>query len=463
MANFQFRPIYDTLENILDNTYPSIEGQVFFATDVNKVFVDVDGHRAAQTQLSSINVLNQNISEVFQQGVKGFEGQILVGKSGDGYRLFFVDLNSVAHNLTFTAEKLGDLTERASYQGGALSYAGNWGPGRSYIADRLRTSVVKFNGDYYYAVESHTSGATFAGDAAKWSKFSIQFESVATGLLLAENAVITKQLILGQEGTDQGTIRSANATAFNTGNGFFLTNANGGTLRVGNPSGNQMVWDGSALSITGAINTTSGTIGGFSIGSTAITAGTGTSGVGMSPDAGAGISFWAGNTTPNFAPFRVTRTGILTASQADISGTITATSGTISSFTIESDKLLTTGMAIVPTSTPAFTFPTIRMSNNSAWLVNDFTPINPSELALSMDLSGLSQQNVLVNINGGTFVGPRTITSFVTDNGQFFQTTIRPGTISIRYNETFAQRKYVPTAEFVNGVLTLYLNTIEKG
>lgn len=167
MANFQFRPIYDTLENILDNTYPSIEGQVFFATDVNKVFIDVDGHRAAQTQLSSINVLNQNISEVFQQGVKGFEGQILVGKSGDGYRLFFVDLNSVAHNLTFTAEKLGDLTERASYQGGALSYAGNWDTGRSYIADRLRTSVVKFNGDYYYAVESHTSGATFAGDAAK--------------------------------------------------------------------------------------------------------------------------------------------------------------------------------------------------------------------------------------------------------------------------------------------------------
>ena len=105
----------------------------------------------------------------------------------------------------------------------------------------MRTSVVIFNGDYYYAVETHTSGATFAGDAAKWTKFSIQFESVATGLLLAENAVITKQLILGQEGTDQGTIRSANATAFNTGNGFFLTNANGGTLRVGNPSGNQMV------------------------------------------------------------------------------------------------------------------------------------------------------------------------------------------------------------------------------
>jgi hypothetical protein len=126
MANFQFRPIYDTTANILDeNTYPLIEGQVFFATDVNKLFVDVDGHRAAQTQLSSITNLGANISEVFQQGVKGFEGQILVGRSGTGYRLFYVDLNAVAHNLTFTAEKLGDLTERVAYQGGALSYAGN--------------------------------------------------------------------------------------------------------------------------------------------------------------------------------------------------------------------------------------------------------------------------------------------------------------------------------------------------
>lgn len=241
MANFQFRPIYDTTANILDeNKYPLIEGQVFFATDVNKLFVDVDGHRAAQTQLSSITNLGANISEVFQQGVKGFEGQILVGRSGTGYRLFYVDLNSVAHNLTFTAEKLGDLTERVAYQGGALSYAGNWTTGKQYFADRLRTSVVRFNGDYYYAVESHTAGATFAGDAAKWTKFSIQFESVATGLLLAENAVITKQLILGQEGTDQGTIRSANATAFNTGNGFFLTNANNGTLRIGNPSGGNL-------------------------------------------------------------------------------------------------------------------------------------------------------------------------------------------------------------------------------
>ena len=58
---------------------------------------------------------------------------------------------------------------------------------------------------------------------------------------MAENAVITKQLILGEEGTDQGTIRSANATALGTGTGLFMSNASNGNFRVGNPTGNQML------------------------------------------------------------------------------------------------------------------------------------------------------------------------------------------------------------------------------
>jgi hypothetical protein len=66
-------------------------------------------------------------------------------------------------------------------------------------------------------------------------------------------------LVLGTEGTEFGVIRSANATAFNTGNGFYLTNENNGTLRIGNPTGNRMVWNGSSLTVNGTINATSGT------------------------------------------------------------------------------------------------------------------------------------------------------------------------------------------------------------
>jgi hypothetical protein len=57
-------------------------------------------------------------------------------------------------------------------------------------------------------------------------------------LLLAEDAVITKTLVIGTEGTDVGTIRSTGATALNTGTGFFMSNTSNGVFRIGNPGGN---------------------------------------------------------------------------------------------------------------------------------------------------------------------------------------------------------------------------------
>jgi hypothetical protein len=87
----------------------------------------------------------------------------------------------------------------------------------------------------------------------------------------------------------------------------------------------------SVSSVTGEINSTGGTIGGFTIGSTTLTAGT-TSGnfLGMSPGAGtsSNISFWAGASRTSInpptaaqisaAPFRVTNTGEITASTGKI-------------------------------------------------------------------------------------------------------------------------------------------------
>ena len=62
---------------------------------------------------------------------------------------------------------------------------------------------------------------------------------------MAEDAVIQRTLTMGSEtigsNTVHGIIKSAGVQDFNTGEGFFLTNANGGTLRIGNPSGNKLV------------------------------------------------------------------------------------------------------------------------------------------------------------------------------------------------------------------------------
>ena len=51
------------------------------------------------------------------------------------------------------------------------------------------------------------------------------------------------------------------------------------------------------------------------------------------------IRIWAGSTTPDSSPFRVDQEGNLVASKANITGTISATDGTIGPFSISSSKL----------------------------------------------------------------------------------------------------------------------------
>lgn len=82
---------------------------------------------------------------------------------------------------------------------------------------------------------------------------------------------------------------------------------------------------------TGALSATSGFIGGFQIGATSLTAGTGSNSIGISSS---GTAFYAGNGTPTSAPFRVTSSGQLTATNASINGNITASGGSIGGYTI---------------------------------------------------------------------------------------------------------------------------------
>lgn len=89
----------------------------------------------------------------------------------------------------------------------------------------------------------------------------------------------------------------------------------------------------------GVMTATSGTIGGWTIGSTSLTDTAGLVGMSSAVTGGDDIRFFAGNATPASAPFRVTESGSLFASNATISGAITATSGTIGGFTISSNSL----------------------------------------------------------------------------------------------------------------------------
>jgi len=79
-------------------------------------------------------------------------------------------------------------------------------------------------------------------------------------------------------------------------------------------------------SFTGSLTSSSGTIGGWTLGASALTAGSGANTVGLD-SGGTNPAFYAGSATPGSAPFRVTKTGDLTATSATLSGTIRAASG----------------------------------------------------------------------------------------------------------------------------------------
>jgi hypothetical protein len=89
--------------------------------------------------------------------------------------------------------------------------------------------------------------------------------------------------------------------------------------------------------ISGQITATKGTIGKYEITDQWLTTGSGSTCTGI----GGNQAFWAGSEDSNSAPFRVGYDGKLTSSNADITGTITATNGKIGRYDITSTYLMT--------------------------------------------------------------------------------------------------------------------------
>jgi len=165
--------------------------------------------------------------------------------------------------------------------GPGVVYRGPWTGSLQYFKTTERTDVVKgSDNQYYIAKVTHTPNVVNApiGTDTKpinggsystyWQSFGATFSSVATGLLLAENATVTKGLVIGQDGTDVGFIRSAGAQSIGGGNGFYMDAA--GNMRFGadtSTEGNFVYWNNAVgeLDINGTITADSGEIGGFII------------------------------------------------------------------------------------------------------------------------------------------------------------------------------------------------------
>jgi len=170
-------------------------------------------------------------------------------------------------------------TGPAGSDGPGVVFRGEWSSlSVVYTGTTTRRDVVRYSPNstnpYWLANigYTHTSDSSnhppAAGSSANtwWQPFGATFTSVATDVLLAQDATITRGLVLGEEGSYNGFLRSANADSLLSGTGFFL-DVNG-RFRFGQPvlAGNNYVyWDGTNLNISGILNATQGNIGGFTI------------------------------------------------------------------------------------------------------------------------------------------------------------------------------------------------------
>jgi hypothetical protein len=150
--------------------------------------------------------------------------------------------------------------------GPGVVFRGNYLLGETYFFTATRRDIVKSGSTYYlFATSTDEFGTTShsAPPSANWTAFGAQFSSVATDILLAQDATITRGLVMGAGDGGSSFIRSSGATSLTSGNGYFLSSS--GDFRFGNPAGNSVNWNGTTLSVNGTVTAAAGSIGGWTI------------------------------------------------------------------------------------------------------------------------------------------------------------------------------------------------------
>jgi hypothetical protein len=153
------------------------------------------------------------------------------------------------------SKSLRGTTGATGPSGPGVVYRGEWANGLEYYKTTTRVDVVSYLSTYYLATLTHTSvigDATTGqpGVGTHWTTFGAQFSSVATDILLAQNATITKGLVIGEASpTNNAFIRSVGKTGLTSGAGFYLRDD--GRFNFGSTT-SSIDWNGTTLSFSGA-------------------------------------------------------------------------------------------------------------------------------------------------------------------------------------------------------------------
>ena len=281
-------------------------------------------------------------------------GDIIWLKEGNNQE--YMTIASVTNSSNYTVTRESGGTAIAWQSGVALVNLGQSGDGGIYLTasesdapylsifthdgspwNGLSTKLRLGNLNGFLGYSSDLYGIAI-GETNKYLKYDSTNGLRVRGNIDADSGNLGTMTVDGALtiGTD-GTIGSGQ-TAYDTGTGFWLE-YNSGTPRfsIGDGSTNSLTWNGSALSVAGAIDANSGTLGSLTVdGSLSIEA-SGSIGSGQSAyNTGTGFWFEYNSGTPRFS-IGDSSTNSLTwdGSALSIAGAIDANSGTLGTLTVD--------------------------------------------------------------------------------------------------------------------------------
>ncbi|MGI9398561.1 MAG: tail fiber domain-containing protein, partial [Paracoccaceae bacterium] len=218
----------------------------------------------------------------------------------------------------FRVTRAGAVTATSATITGAITATSGAIGGINVASDKIYIGTGTFN-NANTAFYVDDTGQFSLKDKLSWNGSALTIDGGGTfsGALSAASGTFTGALSGGTI-----SIGSSNSIFKADSNGIYLGNATFGSAPF-------------RVTPAGALTSTSGTVGGFTLSSTSFIAGSGTTRVSISTADGIHL----GNNTFGSAPFRVTTAGALTAdsatlTSATVSGAITATSGSLSSLAV---------------------------------------------------------------------------------------------------------------------------------
>jgi len=156
----------------------------------------------------------------------------------------------ISKRITISATRSGADGER----GPGITFRGLWSSSALYVNDQITRDVVEWpeDSENYYVVNVDTSSSgpitLSQPPSSDWILLEY-FESVATDILLANDATIRKALVMGDDTGNEGIVRSNNAVSLTDGTGFYMDGT--GIVRFGNPNGQFIRWNNNDLVIEG--------------------------------------------------------------------------------------------------------------------------------------------------------------------------------------------------------------------